>query len=189
MTFSKQTEDRLRRGFKYLNRFMVLMFRLGLGRWLQFWPRVTGQILVLVHRGRKTGLTRRTPLNFAFVDGELYVLAGFGAVADWYRNIRANPQVEVWLPDGWWTAVAEEAGDDPRRMTLLRAILVGSGFAAYAFGVPPSTPDDRLAVLSAEYRIIRLRRTTARTGPGGPNDLAWVWPLAATVLLLRRRRR
>ena len=92
----------MRQVFKYLNRFMVFMFRLGLGRWLQFWPRVTGQILVLTHTGRKTGLTRRTPLNFAFVDGDLYVLAGFGSVSDWYRNVKARPQVEVWLPGGWW---------------------------------------------------------------------------------------
>ena len=188
MTFSKQAEDRLRQAFKYLNRFMVLMFRLGLGRWLQFWPRVTGQILVLTHRGRKTGLTHRTPLNFAQVDGDLYVLAGFGSVSDWYRNVKAHPQIEVWLPHGWWSAVAEEADDHPDRMRLLRAILVGSGFAAYAFGIPPSTPDERLAELSAGYRLLRLRRTEAHTGPGGPEDLAWVWPLAATCLLFRRRR-
>jgi deazaflavin-dependent oxidoreductase (nitroreductase family) len=189
MTFSKQTEDRLRRGFKHLNRFMVFMFRLGLGQWLQFWPRVTGQILVLVHKGRKTGLTRRTPLNFARVDGELYVLAGFGAVSDWYRNVKAGPQVEVWLPGGWWTAEAEEASDHPERMRILRAVLVGSGFAAYAFGINPKLPDERLAEISAGYRLVHLRRTGERTGPGGPADLAWVWPLAATLLLFRRRRR
>jgi len=179
----------MRQAFKYLNRFMVLMFRLGLGRWLQFWPRVTGQILVLTHRGRRTGLTRRTPLNFAVVDGDLYVLAGFGSVSDWYRNAKAEPRVEVWLPDGWWSAVAEEVSDHPERLRILRAILVGSGFAAYAFGIPPRTPDGRLAELSAGYRLVRLCRTEARTGPGGPSDLAWIWPAVATLLLFRRRRR
>ncbi len=179
----------MRRAFKYLNPFMVLMFRLGLGRWLQFWPRVTGQILVLTHRGRKTGLARRTPLNFAFVDGDLYVLAGFGSVSDWYRNVKADPRVEVWLPNGWWSAVAEEATDHPDRLRILRAVLVGSGFAAYAFGVSPKIPDERLAALSTGYRLLRLQRTEAHTGPGGPEDLAWVWPLAATLLLFRRRRR
>jgi deazaflavin-dependent oxidoreductase (nitroreductase family) len=190
MTFSSpRVEERFRRGFRYLNRFMVLMFRLGLGWWCQPWPRVTGQILVLVHRGRKTGLTRRTPLNFAVVDGDLYVLAGFGAISDWYRNILADPRVEIWMPDGWWAAVAEEASDHPERLRVLRAVIVGSGFAAYAFGVSPRLPDDRLNEISAGYRLVRLRRTAARTGPGGPGDLAWVWPLATTLLLLRRRRR
>jgi deazaflavin-dependent oxidoreductase (nitroreductase family) len=189
MTLSKQAEDRLRQAFKHLNRFMIFMFRLGLGQWLQFWPRVTGQILVLTHTGRKTGLTRRTPLNFAFVDDDLYVLAGFGSVSDWYRNVEARSQVEVWLPGGWWEAEAEEASDHPERMRILRAVLVGSGFAAYAFGIGPRLPDERLAEISARYRLVRLRRTAARTGPGGPGELAWVWPAAATLLLFRRRRR
>lgn len=187
MTFSSpRIEERFRQGFRYLNRFMVVMFRLGLGWWLQPWPRITGQILVLTHQGRKSGLTRRTPLNFAVVDGDLYVLAGFGAISDWYRNVKADPAVEVWMPDGWWAGVAEEASDHPDRLRVLRQVIIGSGFAAYAFGVSPRLPDDRLAEITAKYRLVRIRRTEARSGPGGPGDLAWVWPLA-TVLLLRRR--
>jgi deazaflavin-dependent oxidoreductase (nitroreductase family) len=190
MTFSSpQVEERVRQGLRYFNRLMLLMFRLGLARWLQPWPRLTGQILVLVHKGRRTGLTRHTPLNFAVVDGELYVLAGFGAVSDWYRNVKAEPRVEVWMPDGWWDAMAEEASNHPERLRVLRAVLVGSGFAAYAFGVSPRLPDERLAEISAGYRLVCLRRTAARSGPGGPGDLAWVWPLATALLLLRVRRR
>jgi deazaflavin-dependent oxidoreductase (nitroreductase family) len=188
VTFSDpKTEERLRRAFRYLNRFMVLMFRLGLGAWLQFWPPVTGRILVLVHKGRRSGLSRRTPLNFARVDGELYVLVGFGTISDWYRNLVADPHCQVWLPDGWWSAEAEEVGD--QRMRLLRAVLVGSGFAAYAFGVSPRLPDEALAEKCAAYRLMRLRLTAARTGSGGPGDMAWVWPVASTLLLVRRRRR
>jgi deazaflavin-dependent oxidoreductase (nitroreductase family) len=190
MTFSSpQIEERFRQGFKYLNRFMVLMFRLGLGWWLQPWPRLTGQILVLAHKGRKSGLARLTPLNFAVVDGDLYVLAGFGAVSDWYRNVTADPHIEVWMPDGWWAGVAEEASDHPERLRVLRRVIIGSGFAAYAFGISPRIPDDRLAEVSAKYRLVRLRRTEARSGPGGPGDLAWVWPLATALLLFRGRRR
>ncbi len=189
MTPSAQAEERLRRGFRHFNRFMVLMFRLGLGRWIQFWPPVTGRILVLVHTGRRTGLTRRTPLNFAEIDGELHVTAGFGPGADWYRNIKAKPEVEVWLPDGWWTAEAEDVTDHPDRRRLLRAVLVGSGFAAHLFGVSPRLPDERLDQLTGKYRLLRLRRTRARTGPGGPGDLAWAWPCAAVLLLVHRRRR
>ena len=72
MTFSSpQAEERFRQGFRYFNRFMLLMFRLGLPRWVQFWPPVTGRILVLLHKGRKSGLVRRTPLNFTEIDGDL----------------------------------------------------------------------------------------------------------------------
>jgi len=186
-------EEQLRQGFKYFNRFMVFMWRLGLGSWVNMWPQGSGQIMVITHTGRKTGLRRRTPVNYALVDGELYCTAGFGPRTDWYRNILANPQVEVWLPDGWWAGVAEDITGDERALSLLRAVLIASGFAAPAAGLHPKTmTDDELAAATAHYRLIHIRRTEARTGPGGPGDLAWVWPLATFLLLplaLRRRRR
>jgi hypothetical protein len=40
------------------------------------------------------------------------------------------------------------------------------------------------------YMLVRIRREAARTGKGGPGDLAWLWPLAALLLLplaLRRK--
>ena len=40
-----------------------------------------------------------------------------------------------------------------------------------------------------EYRLVRMRPTEARTGPGGPGDLAWVWPFATFILLLLVLRR
>jgi hypothetical protein len=43
--------------------------------------------------------------------------------------------------------------------------------------------DSKLDELLAHYRLIRIRRTGALTGPGGPGDLAWVWPLTTLVLL------
>lgn len=173
----------LRHAFKLFNRGMLLLWRLGLGRWLNSWPAVGGRILVLVHRGRRSGRIYRTPVNYAEVGGHLYVTAGFGRVSDWYRNVRAHPAVEIWLPDGWWLGSAEDVSDDPARLVWLRQVLIASGFAAYAAGLNPATMSDAaLAHATADYRLLRLRRTAPRTGPGGPGDLAWVWPIA-TVLL------
>jgi deazaflavin-dependent oxidoreductase (nitroreductase family) len=189
MTFkSPETEEKFRMGFRYLNRFMVLVFRLGLGPFLEPWPKITGSILVLVHTGRRTGRRHRAGLNFATVDGDLLVLAGFGSTCDWYRNVIADPKVEVWLPDGWWTATAEDVSDHPDRPALLRKVLVASGFAAYAFGITPAISDERLRRISEKYRLVRIRTGEPRTGPGGPNDLAWVWPVAAFALLPRALR-
>jgi deazaflavin-dependent oxidoreductase (nitroreductase family) len=192
-TMTPQLEEKLRQGFKYFNKFMLLMWRLGLGRWVNFWPEVGGQIMVLTHTGRKTGLTRRTPVNYALVDGEIYCTVGFGHLSDWYRNIIADPKVELWLPDGWWAGVAEEIDDPAARRPLLRAVLIGSGFAAYAAGLNPrSMSDEALAAATADYRLLHIRRTEARTGPDGPGDLAWFWPLSTLILawlLLRRCKR
>jgi deazaflavin-dependent oxidoreductase (nitroreductase family) len=179
-----ETAQKLQVGFRYFNRFMVLMWRLGLGPWINFWPKVIGRILVITHVGRKSGLKRRTPANYAIIDGDVYCMAGFGRISDWYRNIKANPNVEVWLPDGWWQGVAEEVTDPEKRLRLLRQVLIASGFAAFAVGINPyRITDQELATITGEYRLLRIQRTAERTGRDGPGDLAWVWPLATMLLL------
>jgi len=40
---SLETQTALRQGFKYLNRYMVLMWRLGLGKWLNSVPTLLGR--------------------------------------------------------------------------------------------------------------------------------------------------
>ena len=111
---NSHSDELLRQMFKVGNRFMVLLFRLGLGGWGN--RPETSQVMVLVHKGRKSGLMRRTPVNYAIVDDQIYCTAAFGSRADWYRNVVADPRVQVWLPDGWYAGEAEEVPpDDPQR--------------------------------------------------------------------------
>lgn len=98
----------LRRLFRGFKRFILLMWRLDMAWWFTLLPQVTGQILILHHIGRKTGLPRRTPVNYAHIHDAVYITAGFGSVSHWYRNIQAQPQIEIWLPDGRWQAAAED---------------------------------------------------------------------------------
>ena len=49
----------------------------------------------------QSGKQYLTPVNYALVDGEVYCTAGFGPRTDWYRNILADPNVRLWLPQGW----------------------------------------------------------------------------------------
>lgn len=168
---------------------MLTAWRLGLGGMLNAWPSVGGRLLVLITKGRTSGRTYRTPLNYAEVDGDVYCLAGFGKATDWYRNALANRTVELWLPTGWWRADAEDASERADRTRLMRAVLIGSGFAAYVAGFRPRTmPDSEIADRTADYRLLRLRPT--ETALGGPADLAWLWPVVMLVggSLLRRRR-
>jgi len=192
MELTHISEQRLRRIFKSFNHFMILLWRLGLGSWGNG-TEFGGSIMVIKHTGRKTGLTRYTPLNYAVVDGNIYCTAGFGSITDWYRNLLANPQVELWLPDGRWAGVAGDVSDSKDRGALLRQVIIASGFAGPLFGAnPKKLIDADFEKLMDRYRLIRIQRKGAVTGPGGPGDLAWIWPLSTFILLLlwfRRRRR
>lgn len=171
----------LRRGFQVFNRFMLLLWRLDMAWWFTLAPRYTGQVMILHHTGRKSGLARRTPLNYALVNHELYCTAGFGQVTHWYANILANPSVKVWLPDGCWTGVAEDISENPDALNLLRQVLIGSGFAAFAAGINPyRMSDEALAAATRDYRVIHIRRTAEVAGQA---DLRWVWQIATMVLL------
>ena len=190
MTTLSATDQNMRRAFRYLNKFMILMWRLGLGWMLNMWPSVGGRIMVIAHTGHKSGKRRLAPVNYAIVDGKLYCTAGFGRVAHWYRNIMAIPDIEVWLPDSRWYATAHDVSDDPDRLRLLRQVLIGSGKVAALVGVDPATlSDEELAAKTGHYRLIYLQRTSPATGPGGPGDLSWIWPTTTLLLVLRCRRR
>ena len=192
-------EDALRRGFHYGNKAMVLGWRLGAGSFMnKAW--LSGQIMVITHVGRSSGRRYRTPVNFSRDGADVFCCAGFGPSTDWYRNVLAHRTVELWLPGAqfggpveWWEAQAESMEDDPERLVRLREVLTASGFAGRLDGFRPSMPDDELAVLGADYPVVRLRLTSARTGPGGPGDLSAWWQIAAMAMVplsvrgLRRR--
>ncbi len=186
------SEDNLRRIFKSFNRFMLLLWRLGLGTWGNG-TSFGGSLMVLKHTGRKTGLSRQTPVNYTIVEGDVYCTAGFGKVSDWYLNIMATPEVEVWLPEGRWAGIAKDVTEQENIHFIFRQVLIASGFAGPLFGANPKQLSDLdLINLLETYRLIRIRPARALTGPGGPGDLAWVWPAATFVLLgllLFRRRK
>ncbi|WP_054520138.1 nitroreductase family deazaflavin-dependent oxidoreductase [Thermanaerothrix daxensis] len=171
-----------------LNTLIVLLWRLGLGPWFNFWPALSGRILILIHSGRKSGKRYLTPLNYALLNGEIYCVTGFGPTSDWYRNLLANPQVELWLPDGWWVGLAEEILEPALREEAIRAVLASGGLMARLFGAPSPQDETALSSRTAHYRVIRLRRVAPRTGANGPGDLAWVWPLITLWVWLKARR-
>jgi deazaflavin-dependent oxidoreductase (nitroreductase family) len=73
-------------------RLPVYLYRLNLD-WL-----FGHRCLLLVHRGRKSGLLRETVLEVIRYDStttESIVLSGWGEKANWYRNIEASPALEI----------------------------------------------------------------------------------------------
>jgi deazaflavin-dependent oxidoreductase (nitroreductase family) len=195
MKSTKSSEEKLGQWVKNFNQFMLLLWRLGLGSWVNLFPEALGRIMVITHTGRKTGIRHRTPVNYAMVGGDIFCVAGFGSISDWYHNLSTNPEVEVWLPNGWWSGTAEELKDGDLRLPLIRQVLISSGYTARFSGIDPKLVDDEaLSKATASYHLFRIRLAAPRTGSGGPGDLAWVWPLSTMILFLmllntRRRRR
>jgi hypothetical protein len=176
---SEPVLDRLRRLFRSMNRGMVLMWRLGLGRWADAWPSVGGRILVVEHHGRKSGTRYLTPLSFTPEHRSRFCLAAFGTRSDWYRNALATGRVIVWLPDGTWIARVTDATDESGARDRIRRVLIDSGFAARAFGLNPKVMTDaEIDAATADYRLVRLDLIDRCDEE--PADLRWVWiPVAA----------
>ncbi|MBN2388150.1 MAG: nitroreductase family deazaflavin-dependent oxidoreductase [Anaerolineales bacterium] len=71
-------------------------------------------ILLLRHTGRRSGKQYATPLQYERIDGRYYVGAGRGQKADWFLNLRADPQVEVSVGRRTFPAWAETVTDPAR---------------------------------------------------------------------------
>ena len=151
-----------RRAFRTFNRWMLLLWRLGLGPWLNLWPAGVGRIMVLTHTGRTSGRRRHTPVNYAIVDGDIFCVAGFGPGSDWYRNLLSTPRAEVWLPDGWW---AGEFDIEPvRDLRAARAALPAGGRTAF-IGDTTGFGDWGFAAVNPQPLITRLDYARARKTP------------------------
>jgi len=155
--FTFKQLNTLRKIFRALNPFTVFMWKIGMGRMINFAPTVIGRIMVIKHIGRKSGKEYLTPVNYALVDNEIYCTAGFGSISDWYKNMLANPNIELWLPEGKSKARAEDISDSPNRLFLLRQVIIASGFAGPLFGVnQKKLNDEQLDAVTKEYRLIHF---------------------------------
>lgn len=123
---------------KFLLRLMHLppraAYALGLG------PLIGRLVLLLATTGRKSGKLRVTPLQYEEIDGRIYLGAALGQRADWVRNIRANPAVEVQVKGRRFHGTASTIDDCEqiadflevrlqRHPRMVGAILRGNGLA------------------------------------------------------------
>ena len=132
-----------------------LWYALGLG------PVVGWLILLLTTTGRKTGLPRVTPLQYEEQDGVIYVASARGQQADWFRNILANPRVEIRVKARRFYGQAEPIADPARIADFLElrlkrhprmmgAMLRGEGL--------PARPDrTQLEKLAAKIAVVAIR--------------------------------
>ena len=103
-------------------------------RWSGGRLNVTGtrHVLILHHRGRKSGLPRETPLVY-FTDGDDVVLmASNGGSAQhpaWYHNVQAHPDVQLFVGarGGDYRARVASPAERERLWSLAQALFAGYG--------------------------------------------------------------
>ncbi|MBN1147770.1 MAG: nitroreductase family deazaflavin-dependent oxidoreductase [Anaerolineales bacterium] len=120
-----------------------------------------GLVLLLTTRGRKSGLARVTPLQFEEIDGLYYVASARGAKADWFRNILADPHVEVQIQDRRFSALAEAISDPARIADFLEVRLQRRprmiGIMLRAEGLPAGAGRAELEEFAATKTLVALR--------------------------------
>jgi deazaflavin-dependent oxidoreductase (nitroreductase family) len=164
----------MRRIFRLLNKFfMVPAFRLGLGSLIC--NPLSGYIMVIKHTGRKTGRQRWTPANYAIANGQVYCLSGFGRKADWYRNLMANPEVELILPGRSIAGSVEEVEDEGEALIACKQVFRNAGAAGFMEGYNPfSAPDEKFIGTLKRAPVLRIRPTGIASGPSDQGGWAWM---------------
>jgi deazaflavin-dependent oxidoreductase (nitroreductase family) len=179
----------LRALFKAFNRwFMLPAHRAGLAPWVS--TPFGGWILVLRVRGRKSGRIRDTPLNYLVKGGAVWVMAGFGRRTEWYRNLLADPAVEVRLPGRRLAGTAEEVTAPDVRARVMPRLVRATGIPGMMVVPSPWTaPDEEILDATAWVPLVRIRArdgSPIEPGPDDPGGQAWVWrqALVAGVTLV-----
>ncbi len=169
-TTARGAREGLRVAFGRFNRAMVPMLRSPVGPWVS--SPVVGYLAVLTTTGRRTGQERRTPLNYAILDGSVYLLAGFGARTDWLANLRDHPQVTLQLPGRTITGLAEVVEDEDEALRGAVAVARNAGFATLFEGVNPvRLSDERLREHLAGRPVVRIIALPTRRQDGGDVDI------------------
>ena len=98
-----------------LNNHVIEEFRANSGKVAG--PFASQDLLLLHHRGAKTGGERVNPLGYLRHQDTLFIVASSGAAAtnpSWYHNIKAHPEITIEVGAETMAVVAYELSDDER---------------------------------------------------------------------------
>lgn len=178
----------LQRGFLLLNGgFMAPLLRSGYG-WLIGNP-FTGHLMLLRTRGRRTGLLREAPLGYVIKDGCVYCVAGYGEPTPWFRNLLAEPDVEVILPTRRFHGRAEPVSDPVEWVAAYRALIASFGFIGGAIvGDVRGLDDEALLARDRALPVIRITPTDGSgpliSGAFDPGGSGWLLSSGASLILV-----
>ncbi|MBI5031344.1 MAG: nitroreductase family deazaflavin-dependent oxidoreductase [Chloroflexi bacterium] len=148
-SWSKIERIDLMAGFAHTPKFILrlihlppqIAYAIGLG------PLMGNVVLLLTTIGRKSGKPRVTPLQYEEMDGKIYLGAARGQKADWFRNIQANPHVQVRVQSHKFSGLAEPITDSKQIADFLELRLrrhpkmVGAMLRGEGMRMPPERYD------------------------------------------------
>jgi deazaflavin-dependent oxidoreductase (nitroreductase family) len=151
------------------NRFMrrIIGAANPLVRWLLGGPLhrpLSGALLLLRLRGRRTGRVISTPVGYT-VDGGRVIVVTSGSYR-WWRNVGDGTEVQVRVRGTWWRGSARilDAGSAELAATVDRFVALRGETAAIQFGLRPASggqrvmiPDPRVVTIQLEERLERRR--------------------------------
>ena len=165
---------------KWISKAPLKLWRLGLG------PLLGHYLLVLTHKGQKSGRIYHTIVEYHEHNGNIYIPAAYGPQTDWYQNISAHPQVTVQIASGSESRAAVRVTDDQEILDVFAYFLkrIPPLIKIYlkSHGIEPE-PDDVIANKDKIYWV-RLERTPEPALLPLEADLAWVWMAAAGFLFI-----
>lgn len=160
---------------KRLYRTPILLYRMGLGG-------LVGRLfMIMTTTGRKSGLPRRTAIEFHEFNSRKYVLVGW-TKSDWYQNLLANPLLTIQTASGVAPVRARrlttddelnEAWDFAERSRFMRALMKTAG----GWITRESFLDQR-----DRFILLTFDPTVEPTPPPLEADLRWVLPAAVNVI-------
>ena len=134
------------------NRIVVGLTRLGISLW--------GSRILEV-RGRKSGETRRVPVNMLTLNGARYLVAPRGHT-QWSRNLRVAREGHLLVGRRRERFTASEIADEEKE-PILRAYLKRWKWEVGVFfgGVDADSPSDELRRIAQDHPVFRIEAPLA----------------------------
>jgi deazaflavin-dependent oxidoreductase (nitroreductase family) len=176
---------------------MAPMLRAGLG-WMLGSP-LTGHIMLLRTRGRRSRRMREAPLGYVIRDGTVYCVAGYGSTTPWFLNLVADSSVEVILPTRRLRGLAAPVEDPSDWLAAYRALIASFGLVGRAVvGDLKCVDDTELLARHRSLPIVGIRPVEGEpplvAGPFDPGGRGWLlsyglWLLAIVLVARAMARR
>ncbi len=157
MSLSSATIDRSRDLAMHLLRAPLHLYKLGWGPALNWLP-----LLILTTRGRKSGLARHVVVEYRRHGSKYYIVSGWGADTDWYRNVQQDNRVTIQHGEHVVDARAQLVDDPAEALRALYMFSRNSWIYESLFARMSSAQAadlNTLAEVVEEFTVLRLEPT------------------------------